>query len=77
MVLNRRLTAVFAYKAAGDIPKVLYLGFDMNEAEAIFAKAKGKGYFELRVCRDIDLSWRHRDRSEPVPALKSQALVNA
>lgn len=70
MVLNRRLIATFAYKAAGAVPKVLYLGHDADEARTVFEAAKGKGYFEIRVCRDIDLlTCVHIDRYRPDPVL--------
>lgn len=73
MVLNRRLTAVLAFKAAGAVPKVLYLGYDADEAQPIFDTAKDKGYFELKVCRNLDLlTCVHRWRCDPVPALKNQ-----
>lgn len=72
MVLNRRLTATLAFKAAGAIPKILYLGFDAEEARAAFETAKDKGYFELKVCRNLDLlTCVHRWRSEPVILAKT------
>jgi len=66
---NKRLVATFGYKAAGSIPKVLYLGHDTDEAKAAMAVAVDKGYFEIRVCRDIDNVWLHRHRAtrERVP----------
>jgi hypothetical protein len=63
---NRRLIATFGYKAAGSIPKVLYLGHDADEAKAAMTAATDKGFFEIRVCRDIDLTWMFRHRAEPI-----------
>ena len=63
---NTRLVATFGYKAAGSIPKVLYLGHDVDEAKAIMTMATDKGYFEIRVCRDLDLNWMFRHRAEPI-----------
>lgn len=72
MVINRRLTAAFAFKAAGSIPKVLYLGYDVEEAKAAFENAKDKGYFELKVCRNLDLlTCVHRWRSDPILSIKT------
>jgi len=65
---SRRLVATFGYKAAGSIPKALYLGHDVDEAKAAMAAAMDKGYFEIRVCRDIDFRFLHRWRA-PVPNL--------
>ena len=62
---NRRLVGTFGYKAMGSIPKVLYLGHDTDEAKAAMAAATDKGYFEIRVCRDIDFRFLHRYRAEP------------
>ena len=66
MVLNKRLTATFAFKATGAVPKILYLGYNTDEAKAALEAAKDKGYFEIRVCRNIDLTWLTRWRTEPV-----------
>jgi hypothetical protein len=63
---NRRLIATFGYKAVGSIPKILYLGHDADEAKAAMIAATDKGFFEIRVCRDIDLSWMFRHRAEPI-----------
>lgn len=65
-MFSKRLTATFAYKAAGAVPKVLYLGFDADEAKAALETAKDKGYFEIRVCRNIDAAWMSRYRAEPI-----------
>lgn len=65
-MLNRRLTATFAYKAANAIPKILYLGHDADEAISALESAKDKGYFEIRVCRNIDATWMTRFKAEPV-----------
>jgi hypothetical protein len=64
--MAKRLIATFGYKAAGSIPKILYLGQDADEAKAAMTAATDKGYFEIRVCRDIDLSWMFRHRAEPI-----------
>jgi hypothetical protein len=66
MAINRRLTATFAFKAAGSVPKILYLGYDADEAKAALEAAKDKGYFEIRVCRNIDAVWMSRFRAEPM-----------
>jgi hypothetical protein len=66
MALNRRLTATFAFKAAGAVPKILYLGYDADEAKAALEAAKDKGYFEIKVCRNIDSFFIARWRTEPV-----------
>ena len=69
MLLNRRLTATLGFKVAGAIPKILYLGYDVEEAKTAFETAKDKGYFELKVCRNLDLlTCVHRWRSDPVLA---------
>lgn len=65
-MLSKRLTATFAYKAAGAIPKILYLGHDADEAKKALENNRDKGYFEIRVCRDIDLNWMSRYRAEPI-----------
>jgi len=66
MAVTRRLTVTLAYKAAGAVPKVLYLGYDADEAKAALVAAKDKGYAEIRVCRDIDVFWLSRVKAEPV-----------
>ena len=65
MAISTRLTAALAFKAAHAVPKVLYLGYDAEEATAAFEAAKDKGYFELKVLRSFDLAPIHRFRSEP------------
>jgi len=74
MVINRRLTAVFAYKAAGVVPIVLYLGHDADEAMAKFVKAQDKSYFEVRFCSNVDsfLTCLHVHRWRP-----DSVLLNA
>ena len=54
MFVSRRLVATFAYKVQWDKPKVLYLGYDADEAKKALEEATDKGYFEIKVCRDID-----------------------
>lgn len=65
-MLSRRLTVTFAYTDEGEIPKILYLGHDADKAKAALEAARNKGYFEIRVCRDIDKIALHRYRAEPV-----------
>jgi hypothetical protein len=65
-MLSRRLTATLAYKAADAVPKVLYLGYDMEEARAAFELGKDKGYFRIKVINSFDLSPLHRWQAEPV-----------
>ena len=65
-MISKRLTATFAFKAAGAVPKILYLGHDADEAKAALEAAKDKGYWELRVCRNIDLFFLTRWRAEPL-----------
>lgn len=72
MAIGRRLVATFAYKARGAIPKILYLGMDTDEAKAAMAAAIDKGYYQIRVCRDIDAFFLHRwNASLPVAAAKT------
>ena len=70
MAISKRLTVTLAYKAAGAIPKVLYLGHDADEAKAALEAARDKGFFEVRVCRNIDALWISRFKADPVPALR-------
>lgn len=63
MATGRRLIATFGYKASGSIPKVLYLGHDMDEAKAAMVAASDKGFFEIKICRDIDFYFIHRHRA--------------
>jgi hypothetical protein len=60
MAISRRLTATFAFKAAGAVPKLLYLGYDADEAKAALESAKDKDFWEIRVCRNIDAFWLTR-----------------
>jgi hypothetical protein len=66
MAISTRLTATFAFKAAGAVPKILYLGYDAEEAKAAFEAAKDKGYAELKVCRNLDVFFISRWKAEPV-----------
>lgn len=67
MGISGRLIAVFAYEAAGAVPKVLYLDYDADKALKVLGAAKNKGYFEIRMCRNIDAGWVSRFRGEPIP----------
>ena len=71
MAINKRLTATFAFKAAGAVPKLLYLGYDTDEAKAALESARDKGFWEIRVCRNIDMFWLTRWKASPVP-IKSE-----
>jgi hypothetical protein len=64
--MNKRLVITFGFKAAGAIPKILYLGHDVDEAKSALEAAKEKGYYEIRVCRDCDRTWLHRFKAVPV-----------
>ena len=64
MPASRRLTVTLAYKAMYAVPKVLYLGYDADEAKAALEAAKDKSYFEIRVCRNIDMLWIARFKAE-------------
>lgn len=71
-MIGRRLVATFAYKARGSIPKILYLGMDTDEAKAAMAAAIEKGYYQIKVCRDIDVMFLHRwTASVPLVAPKA------
>jgi hypothetical protein len=67
MAITGRLAAVLAYKAQGAVPKIIYLGYDNDEALRTFEREKEKGYFEIRVCRNIDMNWTSRFKADPVP----------
>jgi hypothetical protein len=67
MAISRRLTATFAFKAAGAVPKILYLGYDADEAKAALESTKDKGFYEIRVCRNIDMTWLTRWKASPPP----------
>jgi len=67
MAISGRLIVTLAYKAKGAVPKVLYIGYDADEAKAALDAARDKGYFEIRLCRNIDMLWISRFRAEPVP----------
>lgn len=60
------LTATLAYKTAGAVPKVLYLGHDADDARAVLETAKDKGFYEIKVCRGFDAFFIARFRGEPV-----------
>jgi len=66
MALSTRLSATLAFKAAGAVPEVLYIGYDMEKAKAKFEAARDKGYFRLKVITSFDLSPIHRWQAEPV-----------
>ena len=68
---NKRLIATLAYKASGAVAKVLYLGHNADEAKAAMTTATDKGYFEIRVCRDIDYFFLFRHRAEPANLVKT------
>jgi hypothetical protein len=70
MPVSGRLIVTLAYKASGAIPKVLYIGYDADEAKAALEAARDKGFFEIRVCRNIDALWISRFKADPVPALR-------
>lgn len=70
MAASTRLSVVLGFKAPGAIPKVLYLGYDADEAKAALETAKDKGYYELKVCKGFDAFFIARWRAELVPALK-------
>ena len=69
MAISRRLTVPLAYKAAGAVPKVLYLGHDADEARKALEAVRDKGFSEVRICRDIDALWTFRIKADLVPAL--------
>ena len=69
MAVNGRLIVTLAYKASGAIPKVLYVGYDADEARAALEVVQDKGYFEVRICRNIDALWTFRIKADPVPGL--------
>jgi hypothetical protein len=69
-MIGRRLTATFAYKAKGAIPKILYLGMDVDEAKTAMAAGVDKGYYQIKVCRDIDIAFLHRWNSNAPIAAK-------
>jgi hypothetical protein len=71
MATGRRLVATFAYKAKGAIPKILYLGMDVDEAKEAMAAAIDKGYYQIKVCRDIDIFFLHRWNASAPTAAKA------
>ena len=71
MPVSGRLIVTLAYKAAGAVPKVLYLGYDANEAKAALESARDKGFWEIRVCRNIDMTWLTRWKASPL-SIKSE-----
>ena len=66
MPISGRLIVTLAYKAAGAVPKVLYLGYDADEAKAALEAGRDKGFFEIRLCRNIDQLWITRFKADPV-----------
>jgi hypothetical protein len=70
MPVSGRLIVTLAYKASGVIPKVLYIGYDADEAKAALEAARDKGFFEIRLCRNIDAVWISRFKADPVPAFR-------
>jgi hypothetical protein len=70
MAGSTRLTATLAFKAAGSIPKVLYIGYDTDEAKKALEAAKDKGYFVLKVLKSFDQFPIDIWRADPVESLK-------
>jgi len=66
---NTRLVMTLGFKPLGTVPlppKILYLGYDADEAKMAMENARDKGYAEIRVCRDPERVWLHRFKAEPV-----------
>ena len=70
MPVSGRLIVTMAYKALGSVPRVLYIGYDADEARKALEAVRDKGYFEVRICRDIDTLWTFRIKADPVLAIE-------
>jgi hypothetical protein len=69
MNASTKLSIVLAFPMAKGAPKVLYLGYDADEAKSTLKKAAEKGgYSLLKVCRGFDAYFIDIWRAEPVAA---------
>lgn len=78
MPIQRHLVMTLGFKAAHAVPKVLYIGYDTDEARAALENAQDKGYYEIKVCRDPDRFFVKRWKAPvalPVVVVGSQQSV--
>lgn len=71
MEVGRRLVATFAYKARYAIPKVLYIGHNVDEAIAAMNANVDKGFYQIKVCSDFDVLFLKRWNSSPPVTVKA------